>query len=57
MRLLYKEYGGDKAATVAAYAKAGAEDRVARESNDHKLDATAYAEASYDDGVGKAWMT
>lgn len=56
MRLLYKEHGGDKTAVVAAYAKAEAESRVARDSNEHKLDATAYAETLYADGVRKGWI-
>ncbi|AWN37664.1 hypothetical protein [Methylobacterium radiodurans] len=56
MRLLYKEHGGDKAALVAAYAKAEAEGRVARISNEHELHATTYAEALYADGVRKGWI-
>lgn len=57
MRLFYKEHGGDKAAVVGAYAKAEAEGRVARGSNKHKLDATAYAEALYADGIRKGWIS
>lgn len=57
MRLLYREHSGDKAAVVAAYAKAEAEGWVARDSNEHKLDATAYAEALYADGIRKGWIS
>jgi len=57
MRLLYKEHRGEKAAVVAAYAKAEAAGRVARNSNEHKLDEAAYAEALYADGIRKGWIS
>lgn len=41
---------------MAAYAKAEADGRVIRDSNEHKLDAVAYADALYADGVRKGWI-
>lgn len=57
MRQLYKQYGNNESVLVAEYAKAEKNNIVQRKNNAYKISAEQYAEALYQDGIRKGWLT
>lgn len=56
MRAIYNASGGDRDASVKAYAQAERNGRAVRKKNASKLDADKYASALWKDGITKGWF-
>ena len=57
MRELYRLFKGDKKKIVKAYAWLEEEGYTPRKKNSHNFDPRYYAEALYNDGINKGWLT
>ena len=56
MRDIYKANGGDKDASVKAYAQAERDGRAPRKNNTLEWDADKYAAELWRDGIKKGWL-
>lgn len=56
MRQIYRLHHGDMEQCVTDYAAAERRGEVARNSNEHGLNAAEYARALFNDGVRKGWI-
>ena len=56
MRRLYREYGGNEALVVAAYARAETAGEVQRKRDKNGLTPEEYAKALFRDGEKKGWL-
>ena len=57
MRELHRLFNGDKKMIVKAYAWLEEEGHTLRKKNSHNFDPRYYAEALYNDGINKGWLT
>lgn len=56
MRAIYKAHGGDKDATINAYAQAERDGKAPRKNNTLEWDADQYAAELWRDGIKKGWL-
>ena len=57
MRAVFQKANGDKFKTIRAYEYLEEKSFVQRKNNTHGFDAGYYAEALYNDGIQKGWLT
>ena len=57
MRAVFQKFNGDKYKTVKGYKYLEEKGFVKRKNNTHDFNARYYAEALYNDGINKGWLT
>ena len=56
MRMLFRQFSGDRAQVIEAYAKAERRGEVERVHNTYDMSADEYASRLFADGVKKGWI-